>query len=174
MSGMRKGWYGQRFPRWHGDEAGRFLGMHGMTIYHQKRDENTKCDECWDELGGAYSPACELCSGSGYIVKVNGIDTLPAKKAFVAFTQPYGNFGNAPMTFKAGGQQERMSAYVYFDDLTGADVDAGDRLVVNIKNYRQELVVMNVQPSLASGGENMMWVCECASPINKSLGSIVG
>ncbi len=163
---MRRGWHGRRTNKWHGDEGARFIDMHGFTIQHQKRDEETKCTECWDELGGAYSPACEECMGTGY---TTSIDNPRDKKAFVAFTQPYGNFGNAGMTFKAGGQHERMSAYVYFDDLTGSDVDAGDRLIVNVKSYRQELVVMNVQPQISSGGENMMWVCECASPINKSL-----
>jgi len=174
MSGLRKGWHGRRTPRWHGDEAARFIDIHGMIIYHQKRDENTKCTTCWDEIGGAYSPACDICLGTGYVVKVNNTAFLPAMKAYVAITQPYSNFGNAAITVKAGGQQERMSAYVYFDDLTGKDVDAGDRLILNIKNYRQEMVVMNIQPALGSGGENMMWIAECSSPINKSLGAIVG
>jgi Fe-S-cluster-containing dehydrogenase component len=142
-----------------------------MTIWHQKRSVETKCTECWDELGGAYSPACVICSGSGY--SVTG-ENLSPKSAYVAFTQPFGNFGTAAQTFKAGGQHERMSAYVYMDFLTGRDVDAGDRLVINMKGYRQELSVMNAQPQLGSGGEVMMFLFECASPINKSLEETVG
>lgn len=171
MSGNRRGWHGRRTPRWHADEAGRFIDMHGMVIYHQKRNVETKCTECWDELGGAYSPACTVCGGSGYSIVDNN---LGEKKAYVAFIQPFGNFGSAAQTFKAGGQHERMSAYVYMDFLTGKDVDAGDRLIINMKGYRQELSIMNAQPQLGSGGEVMAFVYECASPINKSLEHLIG
>jgi hypothetical protein len=164
---MKRGFFGQRFPRWHADEFARFINAHGLTIMHQKKDGDTQCTECWDY--GSYAPNCTVCGGSGYQI------TVKRKKGYVAFTQPYGNFGNAAQTFKAGGMHERMSAYVYMDERSGKDVDAGDRLVVNFNNgYRQELVVMNSQPQLASSGVIIGYVYETASPINKNLEEIRG
>ena len=170
---MRRGIYGVRQPRVKADEHARFLAHNSIVVFHQKRDIENKCTTCWDELVGDYSPACPECFGSGYIVITSPNANLPRKKGYVSFNQPYGNFGNAGQTFKAGGQHTRYSAYIQFDKNTGEKIFRGDRLIVNVPGLRVELVVMNNQPQMA-GLVMIGNVCECASATNVNLEEVLG
>ena len=170
---MRKGWWGRRQPRALPDEYARFINSNGMTIYHQKRDVSNKCTACWDDLIGDYDPVCPECFGSGFTVIVSPTATLPRLKAYAPFTQPAGNMGNAGQIFKAGGQHTRYAAYVYTDLNTGTRVERGDRLIVNQRGLRQELVVMNHLPIMA-GEVQLGFVSECNSASNVVLEEVPG
>lgn len=160
---MRRAVYGQRHPRFHSDEGARFININGINIWHHKRgDKLLKCSVCWDDYSGRPSPNCSNCI-DGYVPDKR------RKRGYVATIQPYGNFGSGLQSFKVGGQHVRVSAYVYMDFLNGRDVENGDRLVYDNKGYTQEIVVMNKQPQIASGGEVSMFVFECASAMNKDV-----
>ena len=171
---MRRGTLPQRSPRVKADEHAAFIRQNYWSFRHQKRDVNSKCATCWDEIAQDYNPACTECAGSGFTVVVTGPDTdLPRKRGIIGVTQPFGNFGNAVQTFKAGGLHERYSVYIQMDKNTGKDVLAGDRFIVNVDSLRMELVVMNNQPQLG-GKVNIGWVAECASASNVVLTEIFG
>lgn len=170
---MRRGIYGTRQPRVKADEHARFLIHNAIVVFHQKRNLENKCTNCWDELAGDYSPACPECAGSGFVVILTPNANLPRKKGFVSFTQPYGNFGNAGQTFKAGGQHTRYSAYLQFDKNSGKDIERGDRLIANVPGLRVELVAMNNQPQMA-GMILIGFVAECVSVTNVVLEEVFG
>ncbi len=161
---MRRAVYGQRHPRFHADEAGRFIQINSIPIEHHKRNSVTKCTICWDEYSQRPSPNCTSC--------INGfLPDIRRKTAYISSTQPYGNFGNSIQTFKVGGTNIRISSYVYMDFLNGRDVEFGDRLVYSLKNgaFNEEIVVMNIQPQIFSGGELGLYLMECASGMDKDV-----
>ena len=160
----RRSWHGFRIPRYYADEAARFIEVHGVTVRHQKRsDASKKCPVCWDELADYHSPACTTCGGTGYLLEIY------YKKAYVSFSQPYGNYGSGAQVFKAGGRNERMSAYIYMTAQAGQDVEIGDSLFVSVRGYEDEFVVMNKQPQIGSAGTVLMYVFETASNLDRSL-----
>lgn len=164
---MRRAIHGQRFPRFVGDEAARFLQMNGIAIkHHKKQSEELKCPLCWDEYEGRPSAACDNCI-NGYLKDIR------SKRGYVATIQSNGNFGIARTTFKAGGQHERVSSYIYMDFLNGRGVDIGDSLVYNNKGFKQQVTVLNKQPQVSSGGEISMFVFECATPMDKDVQGMV-
>jgi hypothetical protein len=61
------------------------------------------------------------------------------------------------------------------DFMNGRDIEFGDRLVFNLKNtFKQEVVVMNIQPQLGGGGEVLLYLFECASAMDKDVQEILG
>lgn len=164
---MRRAIHGQRFPRFVGDEGARFLQMISMPIkHHKKQSEELKCPVCWDEYEGRPSSNCTECI-NGYLPDIRN------KRGYMATIQSNGNFGIALSTFKAGGQHERVSTYIYMDYLNGRDVDIGDNLVYFNKEFKQQVAVLNKQPQVTSGGEISMFVFECATPMDKDLLGLV-
>lgn len=170
---MRRGYYGVRQPRALADEYARFMAMNSIVMFHQKRNVDNKCSKCWDQLLGDYSPVCPLCGGSGFTLILTPNANLPRKTAYVSWTQPHGNFGNAGQVFKAGGQHTRYSAYVYIDVNTGADIERGDRLIVKSRGLRQELTVLNITPQMA-GMVQLGFQAECSTVSNVVLDEVVG
>ncbi len=164
---MRRAIYGQRHPRFHSDEGARFININAISISHHKRgDTLLKCPSCWDEYSGRPSPSCTECI-DGYLQDIR------PKRGYVDTTQAYGNFGVGIQSYKTGGRHTRISAYVYMDFLNGRDVNFGDRFVYDNKGFIQEVVVMNAQPQVASGGEISMFIFECASPMDKDVTAAV-
>jgi hypothetical protein len=170
---MRRSWHGRRQPTPLADEFARFINDNGIPVFHQKRDVNSKCDECWDEILGNHSSACESCLGSGFVLILSPNANLPRKKAYVQFGQPPGGAGDAGLFFKAGGQHTKYSAYIYFDLITGKDVERGDRLVIKQIGLRQEMVVLHNDPQMA-GAVQLGFVAECNSVANINLKEISG
>ena len=165
MSMRRDGLFGARFPHFSSDEAARYIQAHGQEIFHQRRTEETQCPQCWSEYGGTPSATCNDCQGTGYLVDKR------RKNGLLSATQPFGNFGNATQSFKAGGRHIRESVYIYMDVETGEEVVEGDRFFIEFgQSFSQEYSIMNKQPTMLSSGVIGLWLFECASPINKNFG----
>lgn len=165
---MKRSINGQRFPRFTGDEAARYIQINSVPIEHHKRNSKTKCTVCWDYY--------EKRPSFNHTACINGFNyDIRRKRGYVSTTQPYGNFGNSIQTFKSGGTNIRISAYIYMDFMNGRDIEFGDRLVFNLKNtFKQEVVVMNIQPQLGGGGEVLLYLFECASAMDKDVQEILG
>jgi hypothetical protein len=162
---MRGSIRGQRIPKFLADEAARFIATSAVKIIHHKRSTSKKCPDCWDYYAKRPSKACANCI-EGFV-----IEKIP-KRGLVSYSQPYGNFGNAAQTFKAGGMNYRLSAYVYMDFLNGRDIAAGDHLVIFQSNEEDQVVVMNIQRQVAVGGATQLFLFETASPMEKTMENV--